>query len=77
MKVQMKIGISGTRNGVDWPAIGGVVDVTKGEAERLIANGFAVPVEVKRSAVEPEKAVAPTPETATSKGGLTKASTGF
>ena len=77
MKVQMKIRISGTRNGVDWPAPGGVLEVSKGEAEKLIANGFATPVELKRSAVEPETAIAPTPETATRKGGLTKASTGF
>lgn len=42
MKVIMKVGISGTRNGQDWPAAGGAIDLPKSEAEELIANNLAV-----------------------------------
>lgn len=42
MKVVMKVRISGTRNGEDWPNAGGVVDLPKAEAEELIANNLAV-----------------------------------
>ena len=77
MKVQMLIRISGTRNGEDWPAVGGVVDVTRREAERLIAAKFAKPVEAepKKAAPVIERAVAPKAETR--KGGLTKGNTGL
>lgn len=69
MLVQMVVKISGTRDGVDWPAVGGVAEVSKVEGERLIAARLAKPVEKK---VEPivEKAVAAPAE---KRGGLTKA----
>lgn len=44
MKVRMEIQITGTRNGVRWPAPGGEVDLPDGEAADLCAQGFAVPV---------------------------------
>lgn len=55
MRVQMRVLITGTRNGEDWPAVGGVVDLPDAEAQDLIAAGLAVPA----AAPEPEKAAAP------------------
>lgn len=70
MKVQMTATISGTRDGNDWPALGGLIDVPSVEAAELIANGFArAVVEQKASAPVVEKAVAPKAET---RKGLTK-----
>lgn len=56
MRVEMKIEISGARDGSPWPLMGGVVDVPDAEGAELVANGHAVPV-----APEPEKATARRP----------------
>lgn len=73
-KVEMAVRISGTRDGVNWPDIGGLLEVSSAEAAELIANGFARVPEGKSVKVEPEKAAARRkPET---RGGLTKASLG-
>ena len=73
-KVVMVVQISGTRDGVDWPAPGGVLEVPADEAANLISNGFARVPEGKSVKVEPEKAnVRRKPET---RGGLTKDSLG-
>lgn len=61
MKVQMRVGITGTRNGLDWPAPGGVVDLPDDEARSMIAAGLAAEVAVAR---EPEKAATPKPRRA-------------
>lgn len=64
MKVRMKVAISGTRNGSDWPPIGGDIDVTKAEAEHLITAGYAEAVdEPAPKKPEPEKATARKPST--------------
>ena len=65
MKVRMNIHITGSRNGLRWPPVGGEVDLPAGEAGDLISQGFAAAVEIKGAASkpEPEKAVAPKPET--------------
>lgn len=60
MKVEMKIKIAGSRNGVRWPPAGEVVDLPDGEAADLCAAGLAKPVAAPKKA---EKAVAPKPET--------------
>ncbi len=44
MKVKMKVQISGTRDGVDWPAPGEVVEVSDVEGAKLCGNGSASPV---------------------------------
>lgn len=45
MKVQMKVQVSGTRNGAgDWPPIGGQIEVPDDEARDLIASNMAVEV---------------------------------
>lgn len=59
MKVRMKVGISGTRSGEDWPPPGGTLIVDDEEGMALCAGGLAEPV------YEPapvETAVAPEPE---------------
>lgn len=59
MKVRMKVGISGTRSGEDWPGPGGILDVDDEEGAALCAGGLAEPV------AEPQKvwtATAPEPE---------------
>ena len=58
MHVEMRARISGTRNGIDWPAVGGVVDLPEAEARDLIALGAAV-----------EVATAPEPEVSTPRRG--------
>lgn len=61
MKIRMKVHLSGTRNGVRWPAVGGDVDVTDGEAVDLIGSGLA---EAVPEAPKPERAtVKKKPET--------------
>lgn len=69
----MKVQMSGTRNGEDWPAPGGTIEVSKDESETLFSHGLAVPFEGKADNQAPELAVAVKPETATRKGGLTTA----
>lgn len=51
----MKVQISGTRDGEDWPEVGGSLDVSKVEADDLIAAGLA---ESATAARVEEKAVA-------------------
>lgn len=64
MRVEMKTQISGTRNGKDWPAPGGVVDLPEDEAEGLVANGMAVLVEEGKE----ERAVLPQDDVEVRKG---------
>ncbi len=57
--------MSGTRDGVDWPARGGECDLPAGEAADLIAAGYAVAVPVVESAAvdtKPSKRAAARPE---------------
>lgn len=60
MRIRMRVSISGTHDGQDWPPIGGVADVSDVEAESLIAAGFAVEVSGTDGPVE---ASTPTPIT--------------
>lgn len=53
MKIKLKVTISGTRDGIEWPPVGGSVDLPEAEAAQMVAAGLA-------------SAVAPAPvETAT------------
>jgi hypothetical protein len=56
----MRVGISGTRNGADWPPLGGVLDVDDDEGAQLCAGGLAEPVYDPDEGVR--TAVAPPPE---------------
>lgn len=65
MKVRMKVSLTGTHDGQDWPAPGEVVDVADNVAADLIANGYAEADErpaAKRAGQKVEKATAPEPE---------------
>lgn len=53
MQVRMRVQISGTRDGVDWPAPGESIKVGDGEGRDLCAAGLAEPI-----AEEPRKATA-------------------
>jgi hypothetical protein len=52
MIVRMRIKVSGTRNGEDWPEIGGTIDLPGSEAQNLITHGWAseVPLDTIRLA---------------------------
>lgn len=41
MRIRMKVTMSGTRNGEDWPPAGETVDLPTGEAQHLVASGIA------------------------------------
>lgn len=67
MRVRMKIAISGSRNGADWPPAGGEIDLPDEEAEHLVTIGLATadgeepgegeaPEETATAPGEPEKA---------------------
>lgn len=63
MKIEMTAQISGTRDGVEWPPVGGSLTVGDGEGADLVRAGYAKRAE--KSAVEPvvEKATARKAET--------------
>lgn len=52
MKVKLKVQLSGTRDGVSWPAVGSVVEVPDDEARDMITSGVAGPTD-DRDAHEP------------------------
>lgn len=41
MRIRMKVNLSGTRNGEDWPRAGEITDIPTGEAQHLVASGIA------------------------------------
>lgn len=61
MQIRMKVQMSGTRNGEDWPARGELADLPTGEATHLVASGIAE--EVTDSDSGPESAIAQKAET--------------
>ena len=59
MKIRLKVHLSGTRNGVEWPAYGETVELPDEEAASMVAAGIAEPVSKHREA---ETAVPPAAE---------------
>jgi len=60
MRVRMKVTISGSRNGEDWPPVGGEIDLPDEEAAHLIAQGLATePSDQDDEAGDLETATAP------------------
>lgn len=59
MFVELKTQISGTRNGVDWPPAGTVVDLPEGAD--LVAAGLAVPADEPDAKAKVEAAVVSEP----------------
>lgn len=61
MRVRMTAGLSGTRDGAPWPAVGGEITVPDAEGADLCSQGYAAPV---AAVAVVEHAVAPpAPET--------------
>ena len=56
MKVKMIVSITGTRDGVDWPGIGEVVDLPDAEALDLVAVGYAAPAKTFTAPVRSTRA---------------------
>ena len=52
MKVRMKGDVSGSRNGVPWPARGEVMELPDDEGAQLCASGLATPVKDTEDDVE-------------------------
>lgn len=52
MKVRLKAQLTGTRDGVAWPAPGETVDLPDHEGAKLCASGVAEPVESRKADVE-------------------------
>jgi hypothetical protein len=42
MKIKMRLQITGTRNGVSWPPVGGIVDLPESEAQCMIRHSYAI-----------------------------------
>ncbi|MFJ3140968.1 hypothetical protein ACIPJM_00650 [Streptomyces halstedii] len=59
MRIRMKVTLSGTRNGEDWPPAGEIADIPTGEAQHLVASGIAEEVTAKDQTPEVETAAAP------------------
>ena len=47
MRVKLKVQLSGTRDGVAWPAVGSVVELPDDEARDMITSGVAGPLDDK------------------------------
>lgn len=62
MEIVMRGRISGARDGVDWPDVGGSIDVPAAEAHDLVAMGLAAYADDDVAPLE--AAVAPKAETA-------------
>ena len=59
MKVKMLVSITGTCDGAEWPARGGVVDLPAQEAADMIAGGLCAAVEVVEIAHADQAPAAP------------------
>lgn len=64
MKITMRVGITGTRNGEDWPPAGGTIDLPADEANALVEAGLAEAATTKNAPAVEAAAVA-APEAAT------------
>lgn len=58
MRIRMAVSMSGSRAGVEWPPVGGELEVDDVEGAQLCGAGLAVPVKVDKV----ERAVAPKAE---------------
>lgn len=52
MKIRMRVSISGTRSGQDWPPAGGTLVVDDAEGMHLCQGGLAEPVVEDETPVE-------------------------
>lgn len=56
MHIVMRLKITGTRDGADWPPVGGELEVPDDEGADLIRNGYALPADEPhtRALIEPD-----------------------
>jgi hypothetical protein len=73
MRIRMKVGLSGTRNGEDWPQAGEIADIPTGEAQHLVAAGIAEEVTDDGRGQAPETETAAAPDTAEKRVAVRKA----
>ena len=52
MRIEMLTTFSGTRDGIDWPERGGIIDLPDLEAAELVAQGHALKVSKPEPKVE-------------------------
>lgn len=68
MKIKMKINLTGTIDGQEWPSIGGTIEVADHVGADMIANRFAEADDtVETAAVNPVKETAAKPAAKTRK----------
>lgn len=67
MKIKMRYQVTGTRDGVKWPPRGGIVDLPDAEAEGMVRQGYADPVEEKATAVPKGEQATATPKSTSKK----------
>ncbi|MFI6861783.1 hypothetical protein ACIBKZ_18105 [Streptomyces sp. NPDC050421] len=72
MRIRMKVTLSGTRNGEDWPPAGEIADIPTGEAQHLIASGIAEDAAGRKGQL-PKVETAVAPNTAETRGTARKA----
>jgi hypothetical protein len=65
VKITMRVGITGTRNGEDWPPVGGTIDLPTDEANALVDAGLADAATKNAPAVEAATVAAPEAATTT------------
>jgi hypothetical protein len=65
--IKMSIHVTGTRNGVEWPYVGGTIELPYGEAVQLAAAGYGSLVGEARDAAIANEAAPEAIETATIK----------
>lgn len=67
--VRMLVQLSGTRDGVEWPAAGGLLECPADEAADLVGSALAVAFTAAAAPVVESAALAPAVESATVKRG--------
>ena len=60
MRVRMRVRMTGSRNGEDWPDVGGLLDVSEDEGNALIQAGIA-----RAAGLDEETETGPTVDEAT------------
>jgi hypothetical protein len=62
LRVKMKVSLTGTRDGEEWPPRGQCADLPDDEATHLVTAGLAGPCAEPCAEPEPEPEPEPTPE---------------
>ena len=76
VRVTMLVSISGTRDGVDWPPVGGEFLLSADEAAGLVSNGLAAVIPDTAGAEQPEEEQATLPDQTPERAVLSRAPRG-